>query len=302
MPILRLSRLLAVALFAAGSLIACKGSSSSSSTPSGPTALLRIVQGNPALQAVDYKVDSSGTLNLSATAGAVQPYLTVTAAAHTVYFYESGTNGNTPVNSTNNCPLPALATGVHYTLVLVAFGAGGTSAAPGCVLYTEPAVTASAGQGIVVYHNVAGNATVVDANGNVTPNLYPIFCQPVGTIVATGNQPCVSPTVPPGGPIVNGAVSGGSPTAVQIPVTYASATAGAGVAFSVTNAPGGTPLCQGLSSDPTLYPKNFDSTDGSNFVPNGANDQVISIFVTDSVSATSGSNACPVTISGSTAI
>jgi len=301
MPILRLSRLLIVALFAAGALAACKGSSSSSS-PSGPTAMLRIVQGNPALQTVDYKVDSSGSLITGATGGSIQPYLTVTAATHTVYFYESGTSGNVAVTSPGNCPLPALATGAHYTLVIVAIGAGGTSTTP-CVLYTEPSVAASAGQGIVVYHNVAGNATVVDANGNVTPNLYPVFCQPVGTIAATGNQPCASPAVQPGGPIVNGAVGGAtSPTAVQVPVTYSTATSGPGVAFSVTNSPTGAPLCQGLTSDPTLYPKNVDSTDGPNFVPNGASDQVLSIFVTDSVSATSGANACPVTISGSTVI
>lgn len=284
MPILRLARLLVAVSLAAAALAACKGGGSSSSS----SAELRFVQGAPALQSLDYKVDSGGAVLTNAKPGAVGPYQFVTPGTHTVYLYESGESGSaTPLTT---CATPSLAAGSRYTLVLVATGSGGTSTTP-CVFYTEPNVTPASGQGVVVWHNVAGNATITDANGNVTAALYPVFCQPAASL------PCTSPTTQPGGPIVNGA----SVTSPQTVTTTVSAASSPGVAFTVSNAPGGTPLCQNLPSDPTLLPVAVDPSDTSNLVPNSSADTTISIFITDSGN-TSGANACPVTISGSLAL
>src|SRR5579883_282599 len=213
-------RLLVAGLLAVGALTACKGSGSSSS-PSGPTAQLRIVQGNPALQAVDYKVDQNGTLNTNAQPGVVQPYMNVSAGTpHTIYFYEASTNGNVPANPNANCGPYTFASNAHYSLVIVnpSIGSGGTSAT-GCVLYQEPSVTAVAGQGVVVYHNVAGNPTIKDANGNPTATLYPIFCQ----APANGSGPCGPPFTTPSGVSVTNGAAGGTPTAVRAPVRSPSA-------------------------------------------------------------------------------
>jgi hypothetical protein len=289
MPILRVARLFVVAFLAAAVLAACKGNGASAT---GSSAQLRVVQGNPAFQAVDLQVDAGGPVIFGAQPGVVQGFLPVSPAVHTVLFFSAGTSATAKAVAT--CTTPSLAVGIHYTLVLVASLAGGTSANP-CVTFTEPVVTPPAGQGVIVFHNIAGNPGVKDANGNPTTNLFPIFCQPA----ANDAPPCASPTTPPGGPIVNAAAAGVTPTPVQIPLT---STTAPGVGFSVTNVAGGKPLCSGLASDPTIYPVQLDPGDTSNFIPNGTSDQVIAIYVTDSANANAGTNACPVFIAGSTAI
>jgi hypothetical protein len=292
MPILRVARLFVVAFLAAAVLAACKGNGGAASTPS---AQLRIVQGNPVLQSVDVQIDPNGPIIFGAQPGVVQGFVPVSGASHNVLFFEAGTAQTGKAVAVATCVTPTLAVGSHYTLVLVNVNSGGTSSTQ-CVLYTEPVVTPAPGQGVVVYHNIAGNPQVKDANGNPTVNLFPVFCQPA----AKDAPPCLNPATQPGGPVVNGAAAGvTSPAAVQIPTSI---TTPLGVGFSVTNVSGGAPLCSGLPSDPTIYPVQLDPGDTSNFVPNNSSDQTIAIYVTDSGSANAGTNACPVFIAGSTAI
>jgi hypothetical protein len=279
-------------LLAAVVLSGCKGSGSSSS-PNGPTAQLRFIQGNPALQALDYQIDLGGTTYTGAAPNTVQPYITVAATSHIVSFFPSGTTKPPAAPAPSNCQVPSLTANGRYTLVLV--NVAGTSTTP-CVLFNEPAVTVPSGGGVVIYHNAAGNPTVKDPSGNPTANLYPVFCQP-----QTNPAPCANPTYPSSTPVVNGAATGQTPTALPLNVT--GATSAPGIAFTVTNAANGTPLCQAtpttLPTDPTIYPMNVDSTDPNNFIPNGNNDTTLALYILDSPNATSGTNACPVSIAAS---
>jgi hypothetical protein len=276
-------------------LAACKGGSG----VNGSSALLRIVQGNPAIGAIDYQIDAGGNLYTGAAPPLVQPFQIVSAASHTILFFTSGTkNATTPAQ----CVTPSLLSGVHYTLVVVSTAV----VSSGCIIFQEPSAT----NGTVVYHN----ATAVSALATSSPTLtvYPIFCQPAPA-PSVGATPapqigCTSQTNPSGATVTSAVTAGGSGSGVLnggnpvvVGVSYGSATSGAGIAFTAAPSATSSPFCYQQINDPTLYPVTVDPTDTSNFIPNGSNDETLAIFFTDGATQT-GSNTCPIAISGSTAL
>lgn len=304
MSILRVLAVVLVAFSTFVALDACSGGGGSGA--SGSNTQLRIVQGNPFLQALDYQIDS-GSVITGAAPGVVQGYLAIPGGTHTVKFFTSGTNNGTAPTPAPiaTCTTPSLQAGSKYSLVLVATSGlpSGitTTSTNSCPIFLEPANPAN---GTVIFHDAAGNSAV-DQSGNSAASLFPVFCQPPSGVGVV----CPNPTVPANAAAMTNAAaiaaSGQPVNPVSVSVSgYPSATVSPGIAFTVSASSAGTPLCggennlAGKSIDPVFLPSTADSSDTSNFVPNGTVDTQLSIFVLDSPTI-SGSTVCPVTISGS---
>lgn len=249
-------------------LAACKGGSSSSSTPSG-TALLRFLQAAPSLGAVDWQIDAGGVRYTGATYGLIQGYQTVSAASHTVLPYAAATNDQ--VGPASGCVTPTLAANSRNTIVL--------SSTTTCAFFVEPSVSVPSGGAYVVYHNVSTSATT----------LYPLFCVAVTPVTSCLNQTQFGQTTTP---VTSSAVtnssgsSGAGAVQVAVPATLGSTgsggTTGSGIAVSAaSSASAQTPVCTSPVYAPTLLPSAVDNLDTSNFLPNGTTDTVYAVFIYD---------------------
>lgn len=283
----RWTRFFAVTALAVAALTGCKGGGS----PGTANATFRVIQGNPSLGTIDYRIDTNGAvvtgLSYVPTGGAgtaplsaASAYQSVTPAGHTISLFATGT---TTAVGPGACPTPSFGSGSENTLVLANVYSGGTTTTP-CVFFTEPAVTVGSGQAFVVYHDTAGNP-------NVPATLYPMFCQ--ATIPESGCQ------VQTSYPLTNAGATG-SGTAVVVPVSFSSATSGNGIVFTVATSPTATtPLCFGQANDPAFYPRVADTNNTSNFMPftsGSTSDTTLALFVVDG--APTGSNNCPIATVG----